>query len=58
MLDTEMTCRIGDFGLSVGVGNAITHAEEDNEIYSGSAEVRIPIRWSAIEALLYKQVFF
>ena len=55
LLDKEMTCRIGDFGLSVGMGAATENDAEGESIYSGSEDVRIPIRWSAIEALLYRQ---
>lgn len=51
LIDKEMTCRIGDFGLSVDLASV---SEEDNGIYSGSEGARIPIRWSSPEAVLYR----
>lgn len=51
LIDKEMTCRIGDFGLSVDLASV---SEEESGIYSGSEGARIPIRWSAPEAVLYR----
>ena len=44
-----MTCRVGDFGLSVDLSEA---GEDDNGFYSGSEGGKIPIRWTAIEVRL------
>jgi hypothetical protein len=46
LLDSTMTCRVGDFGLSVDL--AASEAEE-NGLYSGTEGAKIPIRWAAIE---------
>ena len=58
LLDKSMTCRIGDFGLSIDLAASSNNARIEN-IY-GAADtdasptaatdnVRLPIRWSAIE---------
>jgi len=52
LIDKEMTCRIGDFGLSIDL--ATVTSVEENAIYSGSEGARLPIRWTAIEAILYR----
>jgi len=52
LIDKEMTCRIGDFGLSIDMA---TVEESDGGIYSGTEGARIPIRWTALEAVLYRQ---
>jgi serine/threonine protein kinase len=46
LLDKTMTCRVGDFGLSVDLS---TKDEEDEGVYSGTEGDKIPIRWTAIE---------
>ncbi len=46
-----MTCRIGDFGLSVDLGvDAAEQEDSENKLYSGTLNTnKIPIRWTAIE---------
>ena len=44
LLDSAMVCHIGDFGLSVD----LTASDEDG-IYSGAEDAKIPIRWAALE---------
>ncbi len=45
-----MTCRIGDFGLSVDLSASGVAGEEDNTLYVGAGmNNKVPIRWTAIE---------
>ncbi len=48
LVDKTMTCRIGDFGLSVDLAGA---EQEEAGLYSGMGNNKVPIRWTAIEVL-------
>ena len=52
LLDKTMTCRVGDFGLSVDLAST---EDDDKGVYAGSEGAKIPIRWTAIEAILFRQ---
>jgi hypothetical protein len=47
-----MTCRVGDFGLSVDLA---AEDKEDTGVYSGTEGAKIPVRWTAIEAVCFRQ---
>ena len=49
LLDENMNCHVGDFGLSVDLA-----ASNDSEggIYSGDEGAKIPVRWTSIEVRL------
>jgi len=52
LLDKTMTCRVGDFGLSVDLA---AEDKEDTGVYSGTEGAKIPVRWTAIEAVCFRQ---
>ena len=52
LLDKTMTCRVGDFGLSVDLAEK---DEDDSGFYAGSEGGKIPVRWTAIEAICFRQ---
>nr|BAG55492.1 receptor-type protein tyrosine kinase [Monosiga ovata] len=56
LIDKEMTCRIGDFGLSIDLA-ALDGGQEGAGIYSATEgkTLPIPVRWTALEAILYRQ---
>jgi len=49
LVSKELVCKVGDFGLSVDL------SDEEDGIYCGSATSRIPIRWCAIEAVIFRK---
>ena len=51
LLDKTMTCRVGDFGLSVDLSDS----GDDAGLYSGQEGAKVPIRWTAIEAVCFRQ---
>ena len=52
LLDKTMTCRVGDFGLSVDLAEK---DEDESGFYAGSEGGKIPVRWTAIEAICFRQ---
>jgi len=52
LLDKNMVCHVGDFGLSVDLASG---DDGEDGVYSGSEDAKIPIRWTAIEAFCFHQ---
>ena len=51
LLDNRMNCRVGDFGLSVDLANG----DDEEGMYSGQEDAKIPVRWASIEAFCFHQ---
>jgi len=54
LLDKTMTRRVADFGLSVDLASAEGGSEAEG-VYAGTEGAKIPIRWTAIEAVCFRQ---
>nr|BAG55491.1 receptor-type protein tyrosine kinase [Monosiga ovata] len=54
LLDKTMTCRVADFGLSVDLASAEGDGNDEGA-YAGQDGGKIPIRWSSIEAICFRQ---
>jgi len=52
LLDNNMVCHVGDFGLSVDLASG---DDGEDGVYSGSEDAKIPIRWTSIEAFCFHQ---
>ncbi len=51
LMDENMNCRVGDFGLSVDLAEA---SDENGGIYSGDEGAKIPVRWTALEVCVWR----
>lgn len=53
LMSSDLVCKVADFGLAVDLEEK--GDEDDKDLYSGSNTVKIPIRWTAPEGVLYRR---